>query len=264
MRYVTLAERPDLTPAMWRMANDWPRFMLHDPHGDVFFGRLPDVFPQWQQLLLDDEGHIVGKVNAIPFPWDGTDDDLPDRGWDEVMERGFTAHRLGVPPTAVSLLEARLVPHALGRGQSREMLDAMCDRVVEAGLRDLFGPVRPTHKHLEPHTPMADYARRTREDGLPTDSWLRAHVRMGGRLVKVAPLSMVVPGTLAQWRDWTGMPFDEPGDVVVPFACSPVHVSLAEGHAVYVEANVWVHHDLGSHPHNDSRAAHSRTGSSST
>ena len=53
MRYATLAERPDLVSAMWRMGNDWPEFMQHDPFGDVFFGRLPDVFPEWQQLLLN-------------------------------------------------------------------------------------------------------------------------------------------------------------------------------------------------------------------
>ena len=247
MRYVTLAERPDLVTAMWRMGHDWPEFMRHDPLGDVFFGRLPEVFPPWQQLLLDDDDRVVGKVNAIPFSWDGTDDDLPDRGWDAVLERGFAAQRLGLPATAVSLLEARLVPDLLGGGHARAMLEAMGARAVGAGLLDLFGPVRPTRKHEDPHTPMAEYALATRGDGLPADPWLRVHVRMGGRIVKVAPASMVIPGTLREWRDWTGMPFDESGDVVVPFACNPVHVDLAQDHAVYVEPNVWVHHDLRAH-----------------
>jgi len=244
MRYVTLAERPELVSAMWGMGNDWPEFMRHDPFGDVFFGRLPEVFPQWQQLLLDDDDRVVGKVNAVPFPWDGTDDDLPDRGWDAVMERGFAAERGGVPATAVSLVEARLVPDLLGGGRSRSMLEAMAARVVDAGMVDLFGPVRPTGKHEHPHTPMSDYARVTRSDGLPADAWLRVHVRMGGRIVKVAPASMVIPGTVQDWREWTGLPFDESGDVVVPFACNSVHVDLAQDHVVYVEPNVWVHHDL--------------------
>lgn len=244
MRYVTLAERPDLVSAMWRMGNDWPEFMRHDPLGDVLFGRLPEVFPQWQQLLLDDDDRVVGKVNAIPFPWDGTDDDLPEGGWDAVLERGFAAQRGGDPATAVSLLEARLSVDLLHGGRSRAMLEAMGARVVDAGMFDLFGPVRPTGKHEYPHTPMADYAGATRSDGLPADPWLRVHVRMGGRIVKVAPASMVVAGTVREWREWTGLPFDEGGEVVVPFACNPVHVDLAQGHAVYVEPNVWVHHDL--------------------
>jgi hypothetical protein len=168
--------------------------MRHDPFGDAFFGRLPEVFPHWQQLLLDDDDRVVGKVNAIPFRWDGTDDDLPDRGWDAVLERGFGARRRGIPATAVSLLEARLAPDLLGGGRSREMLEAMGARAVEAGMDDLFGPVRPTRKHEDPHAPMADYALATRADGLPADPWLRVHVRMGGSIVKVAPASMVIPG----------------------------------------------------------------------
>jgi hypothetical protein len=244
MRYVTLAERPDLESAMWNMGNDWPEFMRHDPFGTIFFGRLPEVFPEYQQLLLDDDDRVLGKVNAIPFPWDGTDEGLPEDGWDDVLQYGFSSQRRGIRPTAVSLLEARLVPELLGGGLSRAMLDAMAARVVGAGMHDLFGPVRPTHKHLEPHRPMADYAFATREDGLPVDPWLRVHVRMGGRIVAVASLSMVIPGTLATWREWTGLPFDASGDVVVPAACNPVQVSVEHDHAVYVEPNVWVHHDL--------------------
>jgi hypothetical protein len=49
-------------------------------------------------------------------------------------------------------------------------------------------------------------------------------------------------GTLAQWREWTGLPFDRDGQVTMPGALTPVHVSLAHDHAVYVEPNVWVRH----------------------
>jgi len=51
-------------------------------------------------------------------------------------------------------------------------------------------------------------------------------------------------GRLEQWREWTGLPFDADGAVDLPQALAPVHVSLAEDVAVYVEPNVWVHHRL--------------------
>jgi hypothetical protein len=70
------------------------------------------------------------------------------------------------------------------------------------------------------------------------------HVRAGGRIVNVAHNSMVITGRLAQWREWTGLPFDADGPVDVPKALGPVQVSLAEDTAVYVEPNVWVHHQL--------------------
>ena len=55
---------------------------------------------------------------------------------------------------------------------------------------------------------------------------------------------MVIPGTLAQWREWTGLPFDTDGLVDVEGGVVPVHVDTAQDHAVYVEPHVWVHHEL--------------------
>jgi hypothetical protein len=55
---------------------------------------------------------------------------------------------------------------------------------------------------------------------------------------------MVMTGSLDEWREWTGLPFDETGEVIVPKALVPVHCSVEHDHAVYVEPNVWVQHDL--------------------
>jgi hypothetical protein len=69
-------------------------------------------------------------------------------------------------------------------------------------------------------------------------------VKAGAKIVEVAPTSMVMTGSLDQWRDWTGLPFDQTGEVIVPKALVPVHCSVEHNHAVYVEPNVWVQHDL--------------------
>jgi hypothetical protein len=45
-------------------------------------------------------------------------------------------------------------------------------------------------------------------------------------------------------KSWTGLEFERSGDAVVPGALVPIHVSLEQDHAVYVEPNVWVHHRL--------------------
>jgi hypothetical protein len=55
---------------------------------------------------------------------------------------------------------------------------------------------------------------------------------------------MTVTGTLAQWREWTGLAFDAPGEVLVPGALLPLHCEPGHDFAVYVEPNVWVHHRL--------------------
>lgn len=92
---------------------------------------------------------------------------------------------------------------------------------------------------------MTAYALRTRDDGLPVDPWLRVHVRAGGRIDRVCARSMVIPGTVEEWREWTGLPFDTTGPVAVPGALAPVMCEAGNGTATYVEPNVWVRHPTG-------------------
>lgn len=95
-----------------------------------------------------------------------------------------------------------------------------------------------------PHEAMTDYVARLGEDGLPVDPWLRTHVRLGGVVMKVCPVAMTIPGTLSQWREWTGLDLLSSGAVEVPGALTPVHVSVEHDHGVYIEPNVWVRHQL--------------------
>jgi hypothetical protein len=91
---------------------------------------------------------------------------------------------------------------------------------------------------------MGEYARRTRDDGLPVDPWLRTHVRAGGVVDSVAPVSMVIPGSLTEWREWTGHSFGKAGWVEVTGALVPVRCVPEHDYAVYVEPNIWVRHAL--------------------
>ena len=89
---------------------------------------------------------------------------------------------------------------------------------------------------------MRDYVDMKRDDGLPVDAWLRTHVAAGGSIVKVAPYSMTIAGTIADWSQWTGRTFERSGEAEVEGALAPVLVSLEQNCAVYVEPNVWVRH----------------------
>jgi hypothetical protein len=132
-------------------------------------------------------------------------------------------------------------PDLRGHGLSARMLAALRANTAARGFSDLIAPVRPTGA---PGHPLDRYAHEQREDGLPVDPWLRVHVRAGGHIVNVAHLSMVMTGTLEDWRRWTGLPFDTSGSVTVPQALTPVHVDVDADRAVYVEPNVWVHHRI--------------------
>ncbi|MEU6716326.1 N-acetyltransferase [Nonomuraea sp. NPDC046802] len=244
LKITTLAERPEFAPGIWDMDHTWHPFMLEDPVADLFYPLATTTLSEYV-LVADDEaepGRLVARASMTPFRSNGTE--LPDDGWDGVIRSGWLARARDETPDAISALEITIRRDLLGTGLSSVMLGAMREHAARLGYCELVAPVRPTMKHLEPHTPMSEYAFRNRADGLPHDAWLRVHVRAGGKIVKVAPRSMVVAGTLAEWREWTGLPFDRTGTVEVPGALTPVHCDVEHDHAVYVEPNVWVSHPL--------------------
>ena len=247
---VSIADRPDLAQRLWDLEDLWPLFMRHDPIADVYYDRCARLFPDLVFLAVTEDGAgaetMVGRAFAVPFGLRG--DELPDDGWDAVVKWGIEDHLDDRPTTHVSALEIAVPPKHRGTGLPPRFIAAMRATATARGAVALVAPVRPTAKHLEPHTPMADYAARTRADGLPADPWLRAHVRVGGRITKVAPRSMTIPGSLEQWREWTGQPFDRSGPTVVPAALAPVLADVDRDVAVYLEPNVWVTHPLGDAP----------------
>ncbi|PZG13290.1 N-acetyltransferase [Nonomuraea aridisoli] len=244
LQITTLAERPGFAPALWDMDHTWHEFVLNDPVADLFYAVATTTYADYVLVADDDAepGRMVARACMMPYLAKG--DELPDDGWDAVIRSGWLARERGEKPDAISALEITVRRDLLGTGLSGRMLAAMREHAARLGHRELVAPVRPNNKHLEPHTPMTEYAWRTREDGLPHDPWLRVHARAGGRIVKVAPRSMTVSGTLDEWRAWTGLPFDRTGAIEVPGALTPVHCDVPHDHAVYVEPNVWVSHDL--------------------
>jgi GNAT superfamily N-acetyltransferase len=241
LEIVTLAERPALMDVFWDMETSWPEFMKHDPIGNGYYASLGE-FAEFVLVCLDADGEMVAKAHSVPFRLDG--DELPDAGWDAAIRSGLLTRLWREEPNAVSAVEIAIRPDLQGTGLSGRIVAALRDNAGRLGFPELLAPVRPNGKS-DPHEPMEAYAARTRDDGLPVDPWLRVHVRAGGRIDRVAPRSMVIPGTVAEWREWTGLPFDRTGPVEVPEALAPVLCDAEHGTAVYVEPNVWVRHPTG-------------------
>lgn len=241
----TLAERPDLIKAANHLGSSpWPEFMLHDPIADQYFWRLYDTFQQFQVVLLDENGELAGEGNAIPFAWDGTVEDLPLEGWDAIMQRGVNNHNNGIQPNTLSAIQAVSAPEYRGKGVSQHIIRAMKMVAQREGLKALVAPVRPNLKHRYPLTPMENYVQWQHSDGSPFDPWLRTHVRLGAKIMRVCPQSMTITGKVAEWEAWTDMRFPESGTYIIPGALSPVTFDLARDEGRYVEANVWMLHSF--------------------
>jgi GNAT superfamily N-acetyltransferase len=240
LRFYTYAERPELERRKRPLLAAWPQFMLWDPVADACFGLLYDRFPGFQHFLVDeDRDELIAEVNSVPAPLDIAS--LPDRGWDETMERGTAAYE---DATVVSAIQVMIHPARQGEGLAALCLGRMREAAGAHGFRDLVAPVRPSWKGRYPLTPMEAYAAWTTEAGLPFDPWLRVHARLGASIVRVCAESMTIPGTLHQWREWTGLTFPRTARYVIPGALAPVSIDVEAQRGVYVEPNVWMHHRI--------------------
>jgi hypothetical protein len=244
LRLVTLAERPDLVDALDRHNGaPWPEFMFQDAVVKANWHHLEEEFAGWQLMLLEPDDTIAAAADCAPLAWDGTSEGLPD-GWDDQFTRTVEQMRAGAATDTLGALQIVVADRWLGAGLAGRMIAAMISAGRAAGHRALIACVRPTDKHRYPLVPIERYARWTRPDGEPFDAWIRLHVRLGGRIVRPAPRSMTMRGTVADWERWTGLAFPESGEYVVPFATRTVSIDREADAGTYHDENVWIVHHL--------------------
>ncbi|GAA1166977.1 hypothetical protein GCM10009654_24950 [Streptomyces hebeiensis] len=134
-------------------------------------------------MVATDGARVVARGLSVPFNAEIDDrEEMPDQGWDRVLVWAFRDRHRGHPPTIASALEITVDTEYLGRGLSYRMPAALRQACGRQGHGVLLAPVRPTAKHVHPRVPMDRYIRRRRDDGLPTDPWLRVHVKAGGTI----------------------------------------------------------------------------------
>jgi hypothetical protein len=241
---VTVAERPDLAPAMQRLgASPWPEFLDHDAVVNALWRSIYELAPSYQFGLLDEQANSLAAMgNCLPIRWDGRAEALPDRGIDAVLEDGVACLREGAAPTAASALMVVVAPEWLAQGISPRAIRAMAKIIGRHGLTDLVAPVRPTAKHRYPLIPMPRYSRWRRDDGSPFDPWIRVHERVGGEIVGCASAAMRVTGSVTEWERWTGLAMPESGAYVIPGALVPVDIDRERDAGNYLEPACWMRH----------------------
>ena len=193
-------------------------------------------------------------------------------------------------PNALSAIAITVRADRRGLSLAETLIKTLKQTAQDAGFKAMVVPVRPTKKAEVPFVPMETYVRWTQDktppdhsitgekdpddrsaaffktdstlEALPFDPWLRKHVRLGGRIVKVAPLSTYVRGSIADWEKWTGLDLralltkttkgvkddarsnGEPKEISFPGGLAPLKVFERDDVCEYVEPNVWLHHNI--------------------
>lgn len=244
----TYRQQPELSDGVFPQVKKrvWPEFMFHDPIANQYWHHLEEDFADYQFALRDRDanGAIAAVGHTIPFHWEG---ELPDAGWDAAFAKAIEDLHKGVRPNRITALEAVIAPEYQGQGVSRIVLEQMRAIAKAHGFTALAAPVRPTWKARYPLIPMERFVTWTQDGSeAPFDPWLRAHWRMGARIVKVAPQSMRIVGSVTEWQTWANMRFPESGQYIVPGALNPIKIDCASNEGVYIEPNVWMEHDIDS------------------
>ncbi|PHH89907.1 hypothetical protein CDD83_4997 [Cordyceps sp. RAO-2017] len=293
----TALERPDLYEAFQQpshpLSQIWPAYMGGTSSKIKYWHLLP-VFPETARFQImvvvpdssDGTGEgvrIVARANAIPFHRPVSDSHdlapLPDGGMDEALQLGMELHlnrnSSGAPQPEANTLSALSIavdPAWRNKGIAGLLVKALRQAAADAGLWGLVVPARPTLKHRYPDVGMAEYVQWTSDGGSdapclgagsrdsPFDPWLRRHVQLGARMVKIAPRSMTVEADAETWTRWLGAdPFaqavreasgrqvDESGQEVflvgIPQGLVKLRYWPSTGIARYVEPNVWMEYD---------------------
>jgi GNAT superfamily N-acetyltransferase len=241
LEIVTNADRRDLgeqVGAVFRPV--WPDFIFHDPIDAEYLSRVETNFSEYDVLLLDDDEVVTGGW-GVPIQWDGTVASLPD-GYDGALVSAVTGHENSIPADTLCVMAVAVRPGRQGGGLAGRALTVLRERATAAGLERMIAPVRPTLKSRYPLMPMENFARWSRGDGLHLDPWIRAHQRLGAKILGPAPRSMIINGTVAEWEDWAKMAFPETGRYVVPDALDLVDIDREQDSGTYAETNLWMRH----------------------
>jgi hypothetical protein len=239
---VRTSDRGDLaTEASELFREHWPEYIFHDSRVAPLLPSVRRHFSDWDFFALDADGRLVGACYGVPLRWDRSTADLPE-GYTDALSRSLADHEQGIHADTFVILGAVVRRDEAGKGWAGRILTALRERAVAAGMGAVIAPVRPTTKSRYPLAGIEDFARWTREDGLPLDPWLRAHVRLGATVLCGAERSQTMVGTVAEWESWTDLALPVTGEYVIPDGLALLSIDREADRGVYHDPNVWMRH----------------------
>lgn len=219
----------------------FPEFITSDQLAKRYIGRVQDLFPHLNIVLLDETDCLVAAGWGVPLAWDGQIDGLP-AGYSDSLKRAVEGHDADISPDTFVICGGIVRPDLKGKGLSTLLIHSLRDLAKTYDLARVICPVRPTLKSNYPLTSIDRYISWTRADGAVFDPWIRTHARAGAKILTTAPSSQTMTGSVEEWETWTGLNFPESGEYVIPGGLSLLQIDRETDSGTYIEPNVWVQH----------------------
>lgn len=219
--------------------SNWSPIIQPSGTGDEFWNKLFKYFPDHQLFYETVEGEWLGFANTIPVRYDGPLNDLPEEGWDWLLEQGIKCFEKGISPNTLGGLQIGVNPKFRGNGWSKKILDSAKQSMYIYGYKQFILPIRPTLKDQHPEVPMEEYMT-WKKNGKIYDPWIRTHLNAGAEIIKVCHKAMTVSGSLNDWEHWTGKTFNESGEYAIEGGLSLVEIDVNKNSGLYLEPNIWI------------------------
>src|SRR5699024_3255067 len=114
----------------------------------------------------------------------------------------------------------------------------------KSNFKNVVATVRLLLKGMYPLIPVKEYITCELEDGSAFDPWTRTHIKTCAQVIKEAEKSILIPATIKEWEEWTGMKLPSSGRYIINEGLVPLEVDITTDKGVYVEPNVWLRHQI--------------------
>jgi len=241
-RKISEVDKSTMTKYRQATIDSYPRFVVDSKIVEEFLPKLDERFPEYQILAFNKIGKLIGFLNTLPIYWDNPLKNLPDTGWDWLIQKGFSDYNDNVPVNTLGAVQIIVIKEFLGQGYSKIILNRAKQLMDDFKLNRFILPIRPTLKHTFPELTMAEYLNK-RVDGLYYDPWIRVHLRNGAQVIKVCSNSMNVMGSVQYWEKFAGHSITESGKQIIDGALNPIIIDLDQKQGEYQEENIWIYYD---------------------
>lgn len=217
----------------------FPDIILCSKVIEKYWDRVERYFPSYQMFLQSEEGELLGFMNAIPLSWNHPLEELPDEGWDWMLEKGVLDYERKIVPNTLGGLQIIVLSSHLGKGYSSLLISAAKRLFYEKEFDNFIIPIRPTFKSKYPEMKMDDYID-MKLDGKIYDPWIRTHLKGGAEIISICTKAMHIRGDLPFWEKMMNKKIDRSGAYIVEGALNLVDISIENNTGVYHEDNIWI------------------------
>ncbi len=202
---------------------------------------IEKYFPEYQIFFIDDDDNLIGLLNSIPIFWNHPLHDLPDEGWDWLVEKGIKGYENNIKPNCLGGLQIIVSKDHLGKGYSKKLITEGRKKQSELGFKNFVIPIRPTFKSNYPEMDMEEYID-FKTEGKVYDPWIRTHLSSGAEIIKVCPRAMTITGDIKYWEGLLGRKIEKSGYYIVEGALNTVLIHKEENVGIYHEDNIWINY----------------------